>query len=109
MIHLSLGFCSEQILESTLMSKDAEAMEAEGKQFKRLGKCRSKSKLDYPLDCGADADADQSGQGMSSLREEKVSSLRTVSLFLHNLVSIMPIYLCHFLISSTCIILRLCL
>ncbi|XP_027126493.1 uncharacterized protein [Coffea arabica] len=59
------------------MSKDAEAMEAEGKQFKKLGKCRSKSKLDYPLDCGADADADQSGQGMSSLREEKVSSLRT--------------------------------
>nr|XP_027123893.1 UDP-N-acetylglucosamine--peptide N-acetylglucosaminyltransferase 110 kDa subunit-like [Coffea arabica] len=59
------------------MSKDAEAMEAEGKQFKRLGKCRSKSKLDYPLDCGADADADQSSQTMSSLREEKVSSLRT--------------------------------
>lgn len=59
------------------MSKDAEAMEAEGKQFKKLGKIRSKSKLDYPLDCGADADADQSGQGISSLREEKVSSLRT--------------------------------
>lgn len=61
------------------MSKDAEGMEPDGKQLKKLGKCRSKSKVDYPLDCGADADADQNGQGISSSREEKVSSLRTVS------------------------------
>lgn len=67
------------------MSKDVEieVMETEGKQFKKLGKSRSKGKVEYPLDCGADAEADQNGQGISSLREEKVSSLRTVSLIFH--------------------------
>ncbi|CAI9112948.1 OLC1v1013461C1 [Oldenlandia corymbosa var. corymbosa] len=59
------------------MSKDVEFMEGEGKQFKKLGKCRSKSKVEYPLDCGVDAENDQNGQGSSSSREEKVSSLRT--------------------------------
>ncbi|KAI5665016.1 hypothetical protein M9H77_24339 [Catharanthus roseus] len=62
------------------MSKDGgDAMEATGeaKQCKKLSKCRSKSKVEYPLDCGADADGDQNGHGVSSSREEKVSSLRT--------------------------------
>lgn len=71
------------------MSKDggdvAEAA-VEAKQMKKLGKCRSKSKVDYPLDCGTDADADQNGPGNSSSREEKVSSLRTVSYSAQSLI-----------------------
>lgn len=57
--------------------------EAEGKQFKKLGKCRSRlNKVDFPLDCGMEVDGDQNGQGTPlSSREEKVSSLRTVSIF----------------------------
>ncbi|XP_022885352.1 uncharacterized protein LOC111401720 isoform X2 [Olea europaea var. sylvestris] len=58
---------------------NAEAMDAEASQVKRLGKCRSRtSKAEYPPDCsGADIDADQNGQGNSTSREEKVSSLKT--------------------------------
>ncbi|CAA3007473.1 probable UDP-N-acetylglucosamine--peptide N-acetylglucosaminyltransferase SPINDLY isoform X2 [Olea europaea subsp. europaea] len=58
---------------------NAEAMDAEASQVKRLGKCRSRtSKAEYPPDCsGADIDADQNGQGTSTSREEKVSSLKT--------------------------------
>lgn len=63
-----------------LISKDADIADGEGKQLKKSAKCRSRiSKIEYPLDCGADADADQHGQGVSSSREEKVSSLKTVS------------------------------
>ncbi|XP_057460172.1 probable UDP-N-acetylglucosamine--peptide N-acetylglucosaminyltransferase SPINDLY isoform X1 [Actinidia eriantha] len=63
--------------KDTLMSKDADIAEGEGKQLKKSAKCRSRiSKVEYPLDCGADADADQHGQGVSSSREEKVSSLK---------------------------------
>ncbi|KAL6997057.1 hypothetical protein U1Q18_007179 [Sarracenia purpurea var. burkii] len=52
------------------MSKDADIIaEGEGKQLKKSAK--------YPLDCGAGADADQHGQGVSSSRDEKVSSLKT--------------------------------
>lgn len=63
---------------------NAEAMDAEASQVKRLGKCRSRtSKAEYPPDfSGADIDADQNGQGTSTSREEKVSSLKTVSNFL---------------------------
>ncbi|KAA8542184.1 hypothetical protein F0562_023336 [Nyssa sinensis] len=64
--------------KSTLMSKDTDTAEGEGKQLKKLGKCRSRiSKVEYPLDCGADADGEQHGQGVPSSREEKVSSLKT--------------------------------
>lgn len=58
---------------------NAEAMDTEASQLKRLGKCRSRSsKSEYPPDCsGADIDADQNGQGASTSREEKVSSLKT--------------------------------
>ncbi|CAK9172596.1 unnamed protein product [Ilex paraguariensis] len=64
--------------KNSLMSKDNDVADVEGKQLKKLGKCRSRltSKVEYPLDCGADADADQNGQGPPS-REEKVSSLKT--------------------------------
>lgn len=64
--------------KGTLMSKDIDIVEGEGKQLKKSAKCRPRNgKVEYPLDCGADADADQHGQGVSSSREEKVSSLKT--------------------------------
>lgn len=66
--------------KGSLINKDADIADGEGKQLKKSAKCRSRiSKVEYPLDCGADADADQHGQGVSSSREEKVSSLKTVS------------------------------
>lgn len=59
------------------LSKDTDMPEAEGKQFKKLGKCRSRIiKADFPVDCGVEADGDQNGSVPSS-REEKVSSLKT--------------------------------
>lgn len=65
------------------LSKDTDMPEAEGKQFKKLGKCRSRIiKADFPIDCGVEADGDQNGQGVPSSREEKVSSLKTVSYLL---------------------------
>ncbi|KAH7867029.1 hypothetical protein Vadar_028035 [Vaccinium darrowii] len=64
--------------KGSLINKDADIADGEGKQLKKSAKCRSRiSKVEYPLDCGADADADQHGQGVSSSREEKVSSLKT--------------------------------
>lgn len=61
-----------------------EITDTEGKQLKKLGKCRSRmGKLDCPPDCnGADAEADHNVQGVPSSREEKVSSLKTVSCIL---------------------------
>ncbi|CAA2939586.1 probable UDP-N-acetylglucosamine--peptide N-acetylglucosaminyltransferase SPINDLY isoform X1 [Olea europaea subsp. europaea] len=58
---------------------NAEPIDSELLQLKRLGKCRSRtSKAEYSPDCnGADMDADQNGQGASTSREEKVSSLKT--------------------------------
>ncbi|KAI3454360.1 hypothetical protein Pfo_011023 [Paulownia fortunei] len=70
----------ETILEKmTFTGKDAEALDVEASQSKKVGRCRSKtSKVEYPLDCGgADTDADQNGQGVAASREEKVSSLKT--------------------------------
>ncbi|PIN27038.1 Protein O-GlcNAc transferase [Handroanthus impetiginosus] len=70
----------EAILEKlNFPSKDAEALDVEASQSKKVGKCRSKtSKVEYPPDCGgADAEADQNGQGVATSREEKVSSLKT--------------------------------
>ncbi|XP_052182443.1 uncharacterized protein LOC127795053 isoform X2 [Diospyros lotus] len=62
----------------SFMSKDADVAEGEEKLLKKSAKCRSRaSKVEYPLDCVPDADADQHGQGVSSSREEKVSSLKT--------------------------------
>ncbi|WCJ36188.1 tetratricopeptide repeat (TPR)-containing protein [Euphorbia peplus] len=59
---------------SSLICKEADAMEVEGKRTNKLGRCRSRnSSLDY----GPDVDADQPGQGPISSREEKVSSLKT--------------------------------
>lgn len=67
----------------TFMGKDAEALGVEASLSKKVGKCRSKNtKAEYPPDSGgADTDADQNGQGVATCREEKVSSLKTVSFF----------------------------
>lgn len=62
----------------SLLGKDSETMELESKQSKKLGKSRSRSgKMEFPMDCGADAEGDHNGPGVPSSREEKVSSLKT--------------------------------
>lgn len=63
------------------MHKDVDVLDVEVSQSKKVGKCRSRtSKAEYPPDCcGADTDADPNGLGVPSSREEKVSSLKTVS------------------------------
>lgn len=64
--------------KSTLVGKDTDMVDGEGKRLNKLGKPRSRvTKVEYPLDYGADADADQHGQGAPTSREEKVSSLKT--------------------------------
>ncbi|KAL8123378.1 uncharacterized protein LOC141717625 isoform X2 [Apium graveolens] len=74
-------FGNDEISENRSIGLSRDMMdipEAEGKQFKKLGKCRSRlNKVDFSLDCGMEVDADQNGQGTPSSREEKVSSLRT--------------------------------
>lgn len=71
----------ENSQDKSLLSKDTDSIEGEGKKLNKLGKCRSKpSKTDSSIDCGADADGDQHVQGTPSSREEKVSSMKTVSL-----------------------------
>ncbi|KAA3460598.1 putative UDP-N-acetylglucosamine--peptide N-acetylglucosaminyltransferase SPINDLY [Gossypium australe] len=73
--------------KSTLISKDGDAIEGAVKKLNK--KCRSRvSKADALLDFGVDADGDQPSQGASSSREEKVSSLKTVSPILHGLVHV---------------------
>lgn len=68
--------------KSNVVSKEADIVEGEGKRLNKFGKPRSRvTKVEYPLDYGADADADQQGQGAPTSREEKVSSLKTVSFF----------------------------
>lgn len=64
------------------MAKDAEALDMETSLSKKVGRSRTKNiKMEYlPDSGGADTDADQSGQGVTT-REEKVSSLKTVSSF----------------------------
>ncbi|XWS60332.1 hypothetical protein CRYUN_Cryun07bG0026700 [Craigia yunnanensis] len=62
--------------KSTLISKESDAVEGEGKKLNKKSRSRS-SKLDSSMDCGADADGDQPSQGAPSSREEKVSSLKT--------------------------------
>lgn len=78
MCRLANGESSQD--KSTVMCNDSEVMEGEVKRSNKLGKCRSRSnKVDCSLDYGGDADGDQHGQGVPSSREEKVSSLKTVS------------------------------
>lgn len=73
--------------KSTLISKDGDGIEGAVKKLNK--KCRPRvSKADALLDCGVDADGDQPSQGASSSREEKVSSLKTVSPILHVVVSL---------------------
>ncbi|KAL4592601.1 hypothetical protein LXL04_005601 [Taraxacum kok-saghyz] len=62
----------------SLSVKDSDTVELEGKQSKKLGKSRSRSgKMEFPMDCGPDAEGDHSGPGVPSSREEKVSRLKT--------------------------------
>lgn len=71
----------ETVVEKlAFMSKDAEGMDMDASLSKKVGRGRTKNiKVEYPPDIvGADTDADQSGQGVAT-REEKVSSLKTVS------------------------------
>ncbi|XP_070033567.1 uncharacterized protein [Nicotiana tomentosiformis] len=69
---------ADEIFQDKL-KKDIEVADTEGKQLKKMGKCRSRmGKLDCPPDCsGADAEPDHNVQGVPSSREEKVSSLKT--------------------------------
>lgn len=67
--------------DKSLLSKDTDSIEGESKKLNKLGRCRSRlSKTESSLDCGADADGDPHVQGPPSSREEKVSSVKTVSL-----------------------------
>ncbi|PON45656.1 N-terminal acetyltransferase A, auxiliary subunit [Parasponia andersonii] len=64
--------------KSTVSCRDNDAGEVEGKRPNKLGRSRSRSsKVESPLDCGADADGDLPVQGVPSSREERVSSLKT--------------------------------
>lgn len=67
---------------SLMLGKDSDVVELEGKQFKKLGKSRSRNgKMEFPIDCsgGGDGEGDHNSPGVPSSREEKVSSLKTVS------------------------------
>lgn len=85
--------------KSTVISRDNDVVEGEVKRLNKLGKCRSRnSKLEYPLDSGADADGDFTAQGgVTSSREEKVSSLKTVST---TILRLHGFYLCVFAYQS---------
>lgn len=62
----------------TLLCKDTDMVEGDGTRLNKSGKSRPRMvKVDSSLDYGADADGDQHGQGPSTSREEKVSSLKT--------------------------------
>ncbi|KAG6383025.1 hypothetical protein SASPL_157240 [Salvia splendens] len=69
----------ETIVEKpAFMAKDADALDMETSSLKKVGRSRTKNiKVEFlPDSVGADTDADQSGQGVTT-REEKVSSLKT--------------------------------
>lgn len=83
---LILDFCrlttndSSQEKSALLVRESSDVVEGEGKRLNKMGKCRSRSgKVEDHLDCGVDAEGDQHSQGAPSSREEKVSSLKTVS------------------------------
>ena len=66
--------------KSTVNCRENDAVESEGKRLNKLGRCRSRaSKSESPLDSGVDAEGDLPVQGAPSSREERVSSLKTVS------------------------------
>ena len=65
--------------------ENSDVVESEVKKLSKMGKCRSRSgKVEDNLDCGAEGDPHSQG---APTREEKVSSLKTVSCFLRS---------CHF-------------
>uniref|UniRef100_A0A7N0USP9 UDP-N-acetylglucosamine--peptide N-acetylglucosaminyltransferase SPINDLY n=1 Tax=Kalanchoe fedtschenkoi TaxID=63787 RepID=A0A7N0USP9_KALFE len=61
---------------SSAAYNDGDSVDGESKRLSRLGKSRSRNKVELPLDAVAEADGEQPGQGPPS-REEKVSSLKT--------------------------------
>ncbi|KAF3499062.1 hypothetical protein F2Q69_00040087 [Brassica cretica] len=56
--------------------KEVEPGEIEAKKISKVGKCRSRSKIEGSTDCGVDADGDQANQGVPASREEKISNLK---------------------------------
>lgn len=68
----------------TLTCKEVEPGEVEAKKISKVGKCRSRSKIEASSDCGVDGDGDQ---GVPASREEKISNLKMVSLLTHSMVA----------------------
>ncbi|CAH2043713.1 unnamed protein product [Thlaspi arvense] len=60
----------------SLTCKEVEPGELEFKKTSKVGKCRSRSKMEASSDCGVDADGDQATQGVPASREEKISNLK---------------------------------
>ncbi|CAA7034969.1 unnamed protein product [Microthlaspi erraticum] len=56
--------------------KEVEPEELEAKKISKVGKCRSRSKMEASSDCVGDADGDQANQGVPASREEKISNLK---------------------------------
>jgi len=69
-----------------LTCKEVEPGEVEAKKISKVGKCRSRSKIESSSDCGVDADGDLANQGVPASREEKISNLKMVSLLTHSIV-----------------------
>ncbi|VVB17856.1 unnamed protein product [Arabis nemorensis] len=69
---------SEEIHQDggSLTCKEVEPGEVEAKKISKVGKFRSRSKIEPSSDCGVDADGDQSNQGVPASREEKISNLK---------------------------------
>nr|BAD43362.1 unknown protein [Arabidopsis thaliana] len=59
-----------------LTCKEVEPGEVEAKKISKVGKCRSRSKIESSSDCGVDADGDLANQGVPASREEKISNLK---------------------------------
>jgi len=80
-IYILCRLSNEETNQDKMMfvGRDSDAVELESKQSKKLGKSRRIGKMEFPIDCGADAEGDHNGPGVPSSREEKVSSLKTVS------------------------------
>ncbi|CAN8251807.1 unnamed protein product [Cochlearia groenlandica] len=60
----------------SLTCKDVEQEEVEAKKISKVGKSRSRSKIEASADCGVDGDGDQINQGVPAFREEKISNLK---------------------------------
>lgn len=83
--------------KSAVVCRDSDIVEGEVKRLNKLGRCRSRtSKAESPVDGGADAEGDLPVQGVPSSREERVSSLKTVSRFPSRLLDFVKysVYLC---------------